>query len=58
MVRFLVSSITDGKPIDWDMVNRELDRITISEKEKRLCKHLETIYRVQEVAKNGEYDEG
>lgn len=51
MVKFLINSITDGKPIDWDMVDRELERITISEREKRLCKELKTIYKVQEVAK-------
>lgn len=55
LVKFLINSIADNHKIDWNMVNRELDRITISEGEKKLIRHLETIYNVQEVVKNDNY---
>lgn len=51
MVKHLVNCITDDKPIDWDAVNKELDRITISQKEKLLCQHLRTIHTVMTVHK-------
>lgn len=56
LVKFIVNSIADGKTIDWNMVDKELGQITISEREKRLCKELKTIYNVQEIAK-GNFDE-
>lgn len=57
MLRYLVNCIADGKPVDWESVDKELERITISEREKKLCKELKTIYGVNQTFKEIKDDE-
>lgn len=55
MVKHLVNAIADGKEVNWPEVERELNRITISDREKKLCLHLKTMDAVQQIAK-GNYN--